>query len=68
MRRRPHLAGETELVAVSNGEPALLLTPPEHATEEDDGLLTASEVAQLRLDADWVLLSACNTAARVGPR
>ncbi|MGA8692082.1 MAG: CHAT domain-containing protein, partial [Methyloceanibacter sp.] len=27
------------------------------------GLLTASEVAQLKLDADWVILSACNTAA-----
>jgi CHAT domain len=26
-------------------------------------LLTASEVAQLELDADWVVLSACNTAA-----
>lgn len=32
-------------------------------TEADDGLLTASEVAQLKLDADWVVLSACNTAA-----
>ena len=31
--------------------------------EQDDGLLTASEVAQLELDADWVVLSACNTAA-----
>ena len=31
--------------------------------ETDDGLLTASEVAALRLDADWVILSACNTAA-----
>ncbi len=29
----------------------------------DDELLTASEVAQLKLDADWVVLSACNTAA-----
>src|SRR5262245_47996272 len=29
----------------------------------DDGLLTASEVAQLELDADWIVLSACNTAA-----
>ena len=29
----------------------------------DDGLLTASEVAQLKLDADWEILSACNTAA-----
>ena len=28
----------------------------------DDGLLMASEVAQLKLNADWVVLSACNTA------
>jgi CHAT domain-containing protein len=33
------------------------------ATDLDDGLLTASEVAQLKLNADWVVLSACNTAA-----
>ena len=31
--------------------------------EEDEGLLLASEVAQLELDADWIVLSACNTAA-----
>ncbi|MCA0873138.1 CHAT domain-containing protein [Seohaeicola saemankumensis] len=29
----------------------------------DDGLLTASEAAMLDLDADWVILSACDTAA-----
>jgi CHAT domain-containing protein len=28
-----------------------------------DGNLSASEVAGLKLDADWVILSACNTAA-----
>ena len=44
-------------------EPSLLLTPPATATEQDDGLLTASEIAQLKLDANWVVLSACNTAA-----
>ncbi len=34
------------------------------ASEADDGLLTASEIARfLKLDADWVILSACNTAA-----
>jgi CHAT domain-containing protein len=32
-------------------------------SNEDDGLLTASEVAQLKLNADWVVLSACNTIA-----
>ena len=29
-------------------------------------LLTGSEVARLKLDADWVVLSACNTAAGGG--
>ena len=45
------------------GEPALALTLPHQTTDFDDGLLTASEIAQLRLNADWVVLSACNTAA-----
>jgi CHAT domain-containing protein/Tfp pilus assembly protein PilF len=44
-------------------EPSLALTIPARPTNFDDGLLTASEVAQLRLNADWVVLSACNTAA-----
>jgi CHAT domain-containing protein len=47
-------------------EPALVLTPPEVPTDSDDGLLTASEIAALQLDADWVVLSACNTAAGAG--
>jgi CHAT domain-containing protein len=45
------------------GEPALALSMPKQPSELDDGLLTASEVAQLKLNADWVVLSACNTAA-----
>ena len=45
------------------GEPSLALTLPNEPSELDDGLLTASEVAQLKLNADWVVLSACNTAA-----
>ncbi len=49
-------------------EPALVLTPPAQASAEDDGLLTASEIARhLKLDADWVILSACNTAAGDAP-
>lgn len=40
-------------------EPALVMTPP--AGSGDDGLLTASEIATFRLDADWIILSACNT-------
>ncbi len=47
-------------------EPALVLTPPKQGTSEDDGLLTASEIAQLKLNADWVILSACNTASEDG--
>ena len=41
----------------------LILTPPDQASEADDGYLTASEIAALKLDADWFILSACNTAA-----
>jgi CHAT domain-containing protein/Tfp pilus assembly protein PilF len=44
-------------------EPGLILTPPAEASETDDGYLSASEIAALKLDADWVILSACNTAA-----
>jgi CHAT domain-containing protein len=44
-------------------EPSLVLSIPKQPTEFDDGLLTASEVAQLKLNADWVVLSACNTIA-----
>lgn len=44
-------------------EPGLILTPPAEATEVDDGFLSLSEVAGLELNADWVVLSACNTAA-----
>jgi CHAT domain-containing protein len=47
-------------------EPALVFTPPDAATPDDDALLTASEAALLTLDADWVVLSACNTAGGAG--
>ena len=53
------LAGELR----GGDEPGLILTPPEKASVEDDGYLSASEIAGLKLDADWVVLSACNTAA-----
>ena len=49
-----------------NAEPGLVFTPPKQATELDDGLLTASEVSQLKIPADLVVLSACNTAAGDG--
>lgn len=49
-------------------EPGLVLSPPaEQARATDqDGLLEASEIAGLKLDADLVVLSACNTAASGG--
>ncbi len=47
-------------------EPALALTPPTEPSTEDDGLLTVGEIAGLRLNAEWVVLSACNTAAGDG--
>jgi CHAT domain-containing protein len=51
-----------------NAEPGLVFTPPADAAaaSDNDGLLTASEAAGLRLAADLVVLSACNTAAPSG--
>lgn len=59
-----HAAMAGELKGYS--EPGLILTPPKEATDLDDGYLTASEIAQLKLNADWVLLSACSTASSDG--
>lgn len=61
------VAGEVEQVQGEGAEPALAFSIPEKPTDLDDGLLTASEVAQLRLNADWVVMSACNTAAEGRP-
>lgn len=49
------VAGEVEGIA----EPALILAP----SDEEDGLLTTSEIERLTLTADWVILSACDSAA-----
>lgn len=55
------VGGELEGVA----EPALVLSPPAEGAgdQEFDGLLTASEIARLDLSADWVILTACDSAA-----
>jgi len=47
-------------------QPALALSAPDVADVEGDGLLTMDKVLSLRLDADWVVLSACNTASGQG--
>jgi CHAT domain-containing protein len=44
-------------------QPALALTAPSVAGVDGDGLLRMEEILTLRLDADWVVLSACNTGA-----
>jgi CHAT domain-containing protein len=47
-------------------QPALALTAPDIAGIKGDGLLTMEKILALKLDADWVVLSACNTAAGAG--
>jgi CHAT domain-containing protein len=50
-------------------DPALVLTPDSNCKSESelgDGLLTSGEIATLSLDADWVILSGCNTAGSSG--
>jgi CHAT domain-containing protein len=46
-------------------EPALVVTPGpvEQRTSDNFGLLTESKIELMRIPADWVILSACNTAA-----
>lgn len=51
---------------VCDTEPALAFTPPVKPAKDNDGLLDASEIATLKLNADFVILSACNTAAPDG--
>jgi CHAT domain-containing protein len=57
------LAGEL----TGSQQPALVLTPPATASDQDDGLLTLEDIVGLTLpQASWVVLSACNTAADDG--
>jgi hypothetical protein len=47
----------------AKAEPAMVLSIPAKPSKEDNGLLTAGEVATLKLNADFGVLSASNTAA-----
>jgi CHAT domain-containing protein len=51
-------------------QPGLVLSPPPvpATTTSADGLLTASEIADLKINASLVVLSACNTGAEGGTR
>jgi CHAT domain-containing protein/tetratricopeptide (TPR) repeat protein len=50
------------------GEPGLALSPPRQKPEttDNDGLLSTSKIARLRLNAELVVLSACNTGGSGG--
>jgi len=47
-------------------QPALALSSPSITGDNEDGLLTMGEILKLRMNADWVVLSACNTGAADG--
>ncbi|MBW2539091.1 MAG: CHAT domain-containing protein, partial [Deltaproteobacteria bacterium] len=47
-------------------QPALALSSPTVTGEDEDGLLTMGEIMTLKLNSDWVVLSACNTGAAEG--
>jgi CHAT domain-containing protein len=47
-------------------QPALALCSPLVTGDDEDGMLTMGEIMKLRMNADWVVLSACNTGAADG--
>jgi len=47
-------------------QPALALTNPQVMNAKGDGLLKVDQILTLKLNADWVVLSACNTASGEG--
>lgn len=47
-------------------QPALALSAPSVTGSTGDGLLTMGEILNLKMNAEWVVLSACNTGAANG--
>ncbi|HAJ26870.1 MAG TPA: hypothetical protein DCG53_06430 [Syntrophus sp. (in: bacteria)] len=47
-------------------QPALALSSPTVTGDKEDGLLTMKDIMKLKLNADWIVLSACNTGAASG--
>jgi CHAT domain-containing protein len=47
-------------------EPAIITSAPANAKDASGALLTASEVSSLKLDADVIILSACNSGGPGG--
>ena len=47
-------------------QPALAFSSPQITGSHEDGLLTVEEILKLKLNADWVILSGCNTGAAHG--
>jgi CHAT domain-containing protein len=47
-------------------QPALALSSPSVTGDSDNGLLTMTEIMKLKMNADWIVLSACNTGSASG--
>lgn len=60
-----HFATHAEVSGAMKGlnEPFLVLSPPKEKSLKDNGLLMMNEIMQLNLNADLVILSACNTGS-----
>lgn len=56
----------SEMVGTGLTEPTLVLTPEQSRQAEGDGFLTTTEIVSLDFLADWIILSACNTAGSDG--
>ncbi|MDB5317269.1 MAG: hypothetical protein JWO24_3113 [Rhodospirillales bacterium] len=56
------LAGEINCLP----EPTIVLTAPANAPDANASFMRASEVMNIRMDADLVILSACNTGGAAG--